>query len=150
MSKPEVWIRVLAPVGDERKLPSQHSQSHEPKIRHCKGQQGPGRRSTIAKFDHSFCVYVLRLPNCSTIQFIATRNSSKPPRLALRIWHILPFAPKVRASQGVFHCEFRPHVCVYVLRPPNCSTSQFIATRNWTTPPDWHCASGTFFHLRPK
>ena len=59
-----------------------------------KGQQGPARRSTIANFDHPFCVYVLRPPNCSTSQFIATRNSSKPP--------------------------------------------------------DSHCASGTFFHLRPK
>ena len=44
-----------------------------------KGQQGPARRSTIAKFDHPFCVYVLRPPNCSTSQFIATGNSSKPP-----------------------------------------------------------------------
>ena len=41
------------------------------------------------------------------------------PRLALRIWHILPLAPKVRASQEVIDREIRlPVWRVRALPPP--------------------------------
>jgi hypothetical protein len=48
-----------------------------------KGQQGPGRRSTIANFDQPFCMYVLyvlRPPNCSTSQM------SWAPFRGLALW----------------------------------------------------------------
>jgi hypothetical protein len=85
MSKSEVWSRILAPVDDENRQHSTRSHT-SPKPKVSKGQQGPGRRSTIANIDHPFCLYVLHPPNCTTSQFVAIRNSSKPPiYLALRI-----------------------------------------------------------------
>jgi hypothetical protein len=41
--------------------------------------------------------------------------------------------------------KFDHPFCGYVLRPANQSRPEIRRS-----PPDWHCASGTFFHLRPK
>jgi hypothetical protein len=72
-----------------------------------KGQQGPGRRSAIANFDHPLSVYVLRPPNCSTSQFVAIRNSSKPPICHCASMAGLAVNPvQVFSTLRVLHWEF--------------------------------------------
>jgi hypothetical protein len=83
-----------------------------------KGQQGPGRRSTIANFDQLFCVYVLCPPQLQhqPIRCYQTSDIRRSPRLALRIWHFL--LPSTRARN-----KGQPGG-----QPSRISTSRFVCT----------------------
>jgi hypothetical protein len=86
----------------------------------------------------------------TTAYQMGTAKSYKKQNLSVRKKQN-PALRKKQNRQEVNHREIRPPVLrVRASPPPNCSTNQFIAIRNSAKPPDWHCAFGTFFHLRPK